>query len=132
MSKSEPIVPEGMAPMYEQFHFAPGNRNGRWLFCSGQIGIGPDGTPPADLEKQFTLAFEGLAAVLEAADARFADIVELTSYHVGLQDHLQRFMAVKDHFILPPYPAWSAIGVSELAVPGAVVEIKAIARLAKD
>jgi enamine deaminase RidA (YjgF/YER057c/UK114 family) len=28
-----------------------------------------------------------------------------------------------------PYPAWTAIGVSALAIPGALVEIRATARL---
>jgi hypothetical protein len=28
-----------------------------------------------------------------------------------------------------PYPAWTAIGISELAVPGGLVEIKVIARM---
>ena len=128
----ETIVPDGMQAMYDNFHFAPAVRSGKFVFCSGQIGIGPDGTPPENLEQQFHLAFEGVGAVLEKAGAELSDIVEMTTYHVGLQDHLQRFMAVKDHFVLPPYPAWSAIGVAELAVPGACVEIRVIARIEKD
>jgi enamine deaminase RidA (YjgF/YER057c/UK114 family) len=38
-------------------------------------------------------------------------------------------MAVKDSFLPSPYPAWTAVGISELAVPGALVEIRAVARL---
>jgi enamine deaminase RidA (YjgF/YER057c/UK114 family) len=34
---------------------------------------------------------------------------------------------VKDRHIVAPYPAWSAIGVSELIAEGALVEIRAIA-----
>ncbi len=33
----------------------------------------------------------------------------------------------RDEFIRPPWPAWTAIGISELAVPGARVEIRVIA-----
>ena len=36
-------------------------------------------------------------------------------------------MRVKDRYILEPYPAWTAIGVSELIVPGGLMEIRAIA-----
>ena len=41
----ETIVPDGMQAMYDNFHFAPAVRSGKFVFCSGQIGIGPDGTP---------------------------------------------------------------------------------------
>jgi len=49
----------------------------------------------------------------------------MTSYHVGLREHLAQFIAVKDRHIAEPYPAWSAIGVSELITDGALVEIRA-------
>ena len=38
-------------------------------------------------------------------------------------------MKVKDNYMADPYPAWTAIGITELAFPGALVEIKIIARL---
>jgi enamine deaminase RidA (YjgF/YER057c/UK114 family) len=44
-------------------------------------------------------------------------------------EHLQAFQAVRDDFLKEPYPAWTAIGVSALAVPGLFVEIRATARL---
>jgi enamine deaminase RidA (YjgF/YER057c/UK114 family) len=36
-------------------------------------------------------------------------------------------MKVRDEFISAPWPAWTAIGVSELAVPGARVEVRVVA-----
>ncbi len=51
----------------------------------------------------------------------------MTSYHVGLREHLAEFVAAKDRHIAAPYPAWSAIGVSELITEGALVEIRALA-----
>jgi enamine deaminase RidA (YjgF/YER057c/UK114 family) len=36
---------------------------------------------------------------------------------------------VKDRYVEAPYPAWTAIGVVELAVSGALVEIRVTARL---
>ena len=65
--------------------------------------------------------------VLDEAGLTMADIGEFTSYHVGLRDSLGKFMKVKDEFLGEPYPAWTAIGVSELAIPGALVEIRVIA-----
>jgi enamine deaminase RidA (YjgF/YER057c/UK114 family) len=35
---------------------------------------------------------------------------------------------VKDEFISPPYPAWTAIGVSELITEGVLIEIRVIAK----
>lgn len=64
---------------------------------------------------------------LHEANAGFTDIIEMTTYHVGLREHLEEFRSVKDEFICEPHPAWTAIGVSELASEGAVVEIKVVA-----
>ena len=56
----------------------------------------------------------------------FDNVVDMTTYHVGLQAHLAEFVRVKDEFVKEPYPAWTAIGVAELAVPGARVEVKVV------
>ncbi len=126
---AEPVVPESQKAFYDQFHFAPGVKDGNRLFCSGQIGIGPEGRPPKDPEAPIDLAFQGVAAVLREAGVDFAYIIEMTTYHVGLREHLATFSKVKDRYITAPYPAWSAIGVAELAFPGALVEIRVIAHL---
>ena len=127
MSDREIILPKGTERNYTNFHFAPAVRMGETLYCSGQTGQGPDGKLSSDPREQIRQAFENLAKVLKAAGASFDDIVELTTFHVGFTDHIVEFMQVKDDFIREPYPAWTAIGVSELAF-GALVEIKATAR----
>jgi enamine deaminase RidA (YjgF/YER057c/UK114 family) len=129
--KSDLVIPASMQAMYDRFHFAPAVRAGELLLCSGQIGVGPDGRAPADLDQQFTLAFEGIRAILAEAKLDFADVVELTSFHVGLTQQIQVFSAVKDRYLKPPYPAWTAIGVSELAFPGGLAEVRVTARLRK-
>ena len=56
-------------------------------------------------------------------------MVELTTYFTSLAD-LPVFASVKERFFTTtPYPAWTAIGVNELALPGLRVEIKATASL---
>jgi enamine deaminase RidA (YjgF/YER057c/UK114 family) len=87
------------------------------------------GKCPDDVTEQFRLAFENIEAVLEEAGGALTDIVEMTSYHIGMREHLREFIAVKDELISEPYPAWTAIGCTELAMPGAVVEIRAQAVL---
>ena len=129
MSQRRTVIPKGMEFYYERFHFAPAVRVGKTLYCSGQLGWDGKAAPPADPKAQFALAFQNLIAVLEAAGGGLDDVIEMTTFHVGLEQHLQAFIAVKNDFVKEPYPAWTAIGVSALAIPGALVEIRATARL---
>ena len=130
MDTSRVIIPKGMEPFYDRLHFAPAVRDGNRLYCSGVIGVGADGKALADPEAQFAQAFELLSSVLTTAGASFADVIDITTFHVGLQANLRTFAKVKDRYVQAPYPSWTAIGITELAVPGALVEIRAIARLA--
>ncbi len=123
MSKRRVVIPAGLKRMHDQFHFAPAVRVGRDVFCSGQVGNGPDGKLDPDPAAQMTSAFENVRTVLAEAGASFSDVVEITSFHVGFDEHIGVFMQVKDGFVKEPYPAWTAVGVSELAF-GALVEIK--------
>ena len=127
MKTSDLVIPASMRVMYDRFHFAPAVRVGELLLCSGQIGMGPDGRGIPDPEQQFTAAFEAVKALLAEAGLGFADVVEITTFHVGLMQHLRTFTQVKDRYLPAPYPAWTAIGVVELAVPGGLVEIRATA-----
>ncbi|KUH94518.1 RidA family protein [Mycobacterium sp. IS-3022] len=123
------VVPAWMKPIYDAYHFAPAVIDGDYLRCSGMIGLRPDLTVPRDPTEQFTLAFENLRGLLDEAELTFADVTEMTTYHVGLQAHQSTFAAVKDAFMSAPHAAWTAIGISELAVPGALVEIQVTARM---
>lgn len=127
MSAPEPVIPAGYEGFYNDFHFAPATRVGDRLYVSGQIGFSDGLAVSDDPETQFTAAFEHVKAVLEGAGRSLADIVDMTTFHVGLQEHANTFLAVKDKYIDAPYPSWTAIGISELFVPGALVEIKVIA-----
>ena len=121
------IVPSQDKALYENFHFASATRAKGLVMCSGQIGTTSGGGVPESAEDEFRNAWLSVGRVLSAAGLGFGDIAEITSFHVGLRDHLAVFMKVKDEFVKEPYPAWTAIGVSELAVPGARVEIKVVA-----
>jgi len=127
MTKRRSVIPEGMQNFYDQFHFSPAVRVGKTVFCSGQVGAGPDGKLDPDPAAQIGQAFENVRTVLQEAGASLEDVVEMTSFHVGLNEHIGVFMQVKDGFCKEPYPAWTAVGVAELAF-GALVEIKVTAR----
>ena len=121
------ILPDQSKASYDNFHFAPAVRSSKGLvFCSGQIGVGENGIPES-AEEEFRNAWAAVGQVLEAAGLSYDNIIEFTTFHVGLQDHLADFMKVKDEVISEPWPAWTAIGITELAVPGARVEIRVVA-----
>jgi len=123
----ETIVPKGYEVQMEQWGLAPAVRVGETVYCSGQLGIAADGTLPTDPEAQLVHAFEHVAAVLAAAGATFADVVELSSFHVGLAEQLGVFAKVRDRYIGRGPPAQTAVGVAELGFPGAIVELRATA-----
>jgi enamine deaminase RidA (YjgF/YER057c/UK114 family) len=129
MKEHDVVIPRGWERLYEGWHYAPAVRDGDHLRCSGIIGVGSDGEVARDPQVQFTRAFELVGSLLDAAGATFSDVVELTTFHVRLQQHWKAFMQVKDGFVHRPYPAWTAVGVAELARPDALVEIKVVARL---
>ena len=57
-------------------------RVGNLIFCSGQIGIGPDGkiVDPRDTRAQIVQAFKNLKTVHEGAGESLDQVVKITSY----------------------------------------------------
>jgi enamine deaminase RidA (YjgF/YER057c/UK114 family) len=127
MTERRPIVPPGHEDAYHRYGFAPAFVVGDTVHVSGIIGRGPDGRVPNDERDEYDAIFRSLADVLEAAGASLADVVDLVSYHVDLHASLPAFLAAKAAALREPYPAWTAIGCTALAAPGAHVELRATA-----
>ncbi|MFK7914225.1 MAG: RidA family protein [Pseudomonadales bacterium] len=122
------IVPDSDRSLYDNFHFAPAVRTKSGLvICSGVIGGGADGTVPEAAKEEFRNAWRAVEKVLTEAGLGLENVLEYTTFHVGLQAHLADFMAVRDEFVSEPWPAWTAIGVTDLAVKGARCEIRVVA-----
>lgn len=126
-TQRQPIIPPGTEALYNTFHFSPATRVGDTIWVSGQVGIDATMTPAQGMAAQARLAFESLKAILAAAGASLADVVELTTYHTSLRDELAAFTQVKDEYLPERYPSWTAVGVTELALPGLCIEIQAVA-----
>ena len=124
------LTPPAFAHFIEDWHFSPVLDTGDFVFLSGITGARADLTVAADPETQIRDAFQFAKEHLGAANLTFDDVVEMTTYHVDLRDHLATFMRVKDDYVSAPYPAWTAIGVSQLITEGTIVEIRLIARRA--
>jgi len=113
----------------EEYGYSDAVRSGDLLFCSGQVGLEADGSAPSDPERQYDLAFATLGRLLAEHGAGPSDLVELTSFHVDFPRHMTEFMAAKARFQNGARPAWTAVGVTALGMPGIVVEVKATARI---
>lgn len=127
MSDREIIIPESMRPIVERAGYAPAVRVGDTLYCAGQVGRTPEMEVVHDPEPQFIAAWENLRQVLAAGGCRFEDVVEMTTYHVEMAKHMAVFREVKNRIFPRGLCAWTCIGVSELAHPGLLVEIKCVA-----
>ena len=123
------VVPEHWTGFYESTHIPAAVREGDRLYVTGHTGEESDGSFSADPEAQIRQTFNLISATLVNSGASWADVVELNSFHVGLRAQAEVLIAVAGEFLSDPYPAWTAVGVSELFDDGAVVEISCIAAL---
>lgn len=105
-------------------------RTGRFLFCSGQVGLDPATGKFAgdDVATQARQAMKNLGAVLEAGGATFADVVKTTIFLVDMNDFATVNEAYGEAFKGAAPPARSTVAVAALP-RGARVEIEVIARL---
>lgn len=128
-TQHEPVIPAGHEEVYASWHLAPAVRAGDTVYCSGVIGLRPDATVPTDLAEEIDLAFTSLAVVLEAAGSSLAQVVDLVTFHLDLLSQVPVYMQVRDRHLTEPWPAWTALGVSQVAgaLPGARIEIRATA-----
>ncbi len=128
MAQREAITPANRHALYELHRYSAAIRSGDLLFVSGQVGSREDGSPEPDFERQVRLAFDNLTNVLKAAGCTFGDIVDITTFHTDPANQIETVMAVREKVIGdPPYPNWTAVGVTWLA--GFDFEIKVIARV---
>ncbi|WP_332688547.1 RidA family protein [Bosea sp. (in: a-proteobacteria)] len=128
MPNRDAISPADRHALYDIHRYSAAIRSGDLLFVSGQVGSRQDGSPEPLFEDQVRLAFANLRAVLAAAGCSFDDVVDVTTFHTDPEAQLGTVLAVRAEEIgEPPYPNWTAIGVTWLA--GFDFEIKVIARI---
>jgi reactive intermediate/imine deaminase len=112
----------------KEFQYSQAVRAGDLLILSGQCPVDAQGATvaPGDIRGQTRQVFENLKAVLAAAGLGLDDLVEIVSYHVDMAD-LHAVAEVKAEYLTRDFPAWTAVGVTALAFPGQLLEIKATA-----
>ncbi|MEU7043179.1 Rid family hydrolase [Streptomyces varsoviensis] len=126
-------VPEGNAVFgtttsaFASFGYSAAVRAHGLLFIAGTIGRRADGTIPETIEEQTEIAIRKIEEILRLENLDLSALVDITSYHVDIHQHLSGFSEAKGRLIEAPFPTWTIIGVTGLASPGLLVEIRAIA-----
>jgi enamine deaminase RidA (YjgF/YER057c/UK114 family) len=121
------VVPPVWREFFEQTGIPAAVWAGNTLRLTGHTGDAPDGSYPSSLEDQLRATFRNIELTLVEAGVGWADVVTLTAYHVGLLEQTEMVLRVAAEFLELPYPAWTAVGVTELFVPEALIEISCVA-----
>jgi enamine deaminase RidA (YjgF/YER057c/UK114 family) len=104
----------------------------RLVFIAGQLGLDMENSlvgEPGDFRAQANKAIENLKLALAGAGATISDVVKINNYLVDMS-HIPIFREVRDaHFNMAAPPASTTVAISQLARPGALFEIEAIAVL---
>ena len=104
----------------------------RLIFIAGQLGLDMENRlvgSPGDFRAQANKAVENLKLALADAGATLKDVVKINNYLVDMS-HISIFREVRDsHFNMSAPPASTTVAISQLARPGALFEIEAIAVL---
>lgn len=112
---------------FASFGYAPAVRAHGLLFIAGTIGRRADRTIPESIAEQTDIALRRIEEILRLEGLDLTALVDVTSYHVDIHEHMAGFLEAKKSLVAEPYPAWTIIGVSGLATPGLLVEIHAVA-----
>ena len=123
--RQEIRAPELFEPLS---HYTDGVRCGDFLFLAGQASLDKDGklVGKGDIVMQCRTTFDNLSVVLKKAGMEFNDIVSVTIYMIDInQRHF--INPVRQEYFGKDRPTSTMIGVVELAVPGMLMEVQAIA-----
>lgn len=131
MRHARPIFESSNRELYDLFQFSPAVRSGPFIFISGVVGVDEQHCAFSAAKDEYHAIFVAIGKLLAVEGATMADIVALDSFHVSddLIADLREFNEVRAQYMSAPHPAWTAIGVAGLAVPGARAEVRVTAYL---
>jgi reactive intermediate/imine deaminase len=109
-------------------HYTDAVRAGDLLFVSGCVPVDGEGRLVGgdDVVAQARQVLANVGAVLAAAGATFADVVKVTVYLTDIADRAA-INPVRQEIFGETRPASTLVEVSALAIPGAKLEIDAVA-----
>lgn len=106
-------------------------RMGAQLYVSGQLPVDANRqlVAPGDLRGQTRQALKNIGRILTAAGASWAHVAKLTIFVVGMEQ-IQQVREAREAYYAEQQiqpPASTAVGVTALAIEGALIEIEAYA-----
>jgi enamine deaminase RidA (YjgF/YER057c/UK114 family) len=113
--------------VHQDLGFAEAIVVGDTVYLSGVIA----GQQPGEetFEPAFERAFADIQSRLARVGASWDDVVQMMTFHTDLAAQMPVFVKVKNRYVRPPFPAWTAIGISRLASPNGLAEIQVTAKL---
>ena len=118
------------APLAAYSHGIAVPAGARLVFTSGQLGVGPDGVVPDDVEGQAVICFENIKAILAEAGMTFADVVRFNAY-VTDRTYFPIYGAVRARYVPGEGFSSTLLIVSGFTKPEFKIEIEAIAARAE-
>lgn len=100
----------------------------RLVILSGQLAWDKNGklVGEGDMPAQFRQVCENLKEALAAAGAGLEDLVKTNTYVTSMDDFF-KCVDIRHEYFGPGWPTSTTVEVSRLAVPGALVEVEAMA-----
>ena len=120
-------LPEQLPPPIS--HYTDGVAVDGWIWVSGMLPLDKDGALVGgdDVVAQAVRVHENVQAVLRSAGADFEHVVKVTVYLRRIADRAA-VNTVRQRFFGESRPASTLVEVSNFVVPGALVEMDAVAR----
>jgi len=133
-SADSAVIPGKARPRGTFPHF---RRAGDFIFVSGTSARRaddsiagaeprPDGAPLLDIRAQTRAVIENIRDILAAAGASLADVVELSTFLVSMDD-FKGYNEIYGEFFGFEGPARTTVAVAQLPHPHLLIEIKAVA-----
>jgi 2-iminobutanoate/2-iminopropanoate deaminase len=102
-----------------------------WIYVSGQVSVNEkrEIVGRGDVAAQADQVLKNLQACLQAAGATLHDVVELVIYMKDMADYRPAVVDARLRYFGNHRPASTVVGVTSLAHPDFLLEIKAVARM---
>ena len=112
------------------FKYSQAIKKGQIVTISGQVAWSKDGSMvgQGNFQAQAEQTIQNIKACVEAAGGSLDDIVDLLSFLPDMR-HVEELVEVVGKHFIEPYPSHTAVGVTSLAEPGLMLEMRAIAVL---
>ncbi len=116
-----PTDPEALA-FQEAVGYSDAVIVGDMVYLSGVVAGPAEGE--TDMAPGFARAFDHIGTILTRAGVSWDDVIAIETFHTDLPGQIETFAEVKNRYIKAPFPTWTALGISALYEPTALVEIK--------